>query len=70
MKRKHKSGLPVELWRDVNRAAYAVAQARFATERAKLVNLALDMLDAGMTRPQVSVALLEREQRPTDPQFA
>ena len=70
MKRNDKSGLPVELWRDVNRAAYAVAQSRFATERERLVTLARDMLDAGMTELQVSAAMSEREKHPTDPRFA
>ena len=63
-------GLPVELWREVNRAAYALARARFEHERAQLVALALDMLDAGMASTQVSAALFERERRPTDSRFA
>lgn len=70
MKRGCKSGLPADLLRDVNRAAYAMAQARFVKERAQLVTLALDMLDAGSTQAQVSAAMLERERDPSNPRFA
>lgn len=70
MKRHQASGLPVNLWRDINRAAYAIARARFAQERAQLVCLARDMLDAGATEAQVSEAMYERERDPENPRFA
>ena len=70
MKRHHASGLAVDLWRDINRAAYAMARARFTEERAQLVCLARDMLDAGATEAQVSGAMHERERDPGNPRFA
>lgn len=69
MKRNRRESLPVELWRDVNRAAYAVAQAQFSRERTHLVAVALEMLDAGRSPAQVSEAMQRREADPANPRF-
>jgi hypothetical protein len=54
-------GLPIDLWRVVNRAAYSRSQASFAEHRARLVAEAAAMLKAGHTAAEVSAAMLAHE---------
>lgn len=58
-----KPPLPVELWRDVNRAAYALAQASFSEQRARLAAEAADLLKQGRTLAEVRAAMLVHERR-------
>lgn len=53
--------LPPELRRDVNRAAYAVAQAGFLQLRARLTAEAAQMLREGRPLAEVRAAMLARE---------
>lgn len=69
MNGRRRCGLSSDLWHEVNRAAYAVAQAGFARERAHLVAVALEMLQSGRTPAQVSEVLKRRERDPTNLRF-